>query len=92
MNRKVMMAGKVKKAFFIGLGIHTGQGRHLVFIGPGRGKGLLKSIFYKSFRSPPFAAYANINILRDQSHKRLVHMHFFIGNDDASPEILLRKV
>lgn len=87
-----MMTGKVKKAFFIGLGIHTGQRRHLVFIGPGRGKGLLKSIFYKSFRSPPFAAYANINILRDQSDKRFVRMDFFIGNHDAAPEILLRKV
>ena len=92
MNGKMMMTGKVKKALFVGLGIYTGQGCHLVWKGLGRKKSLLEGIFNERFRRPPFAAYADVQIFRYELHKRLIHMYFFVGYDDAAVELLLWKV
>ena len=78
-----MVHSKIKKAFFIGLGIHTGQGRHLVFIGPGLEKSFLESVFNERFRCSPFAAYAHIQILRTKADERLLHRDRFFGNDGA---------
>lgn len=92
MNGKMMVQSKIKKAFFIGLGIHTGQGRHLVFIGPGLEKSFLERVFNERFCCSPFAAYAHIQIFRYESDKRFVRMDFFIGNDDAAFKLFLWKV